>query len=212
MCNNTAFGSALDLRAATLQHAAGGGGFLSYINGIDGGYTIAFGAVIENAFGGSGADKITGNTSANILRGNAGNDRISAGAGNDAINGGAGIDQITGGAGRDVMTGGASRDVFVFSRVTDSFTLIDRITDFADGLDDISLAAIDAIAATAGINDTFTFIGNTVFDLVAGKLRFQQNVPGNFTTVEAEVTGDGVADFVLRLDGLHFLTALDFIR
>jgi serralysin len=44
---------------------------------------IAYGAVIENAYGGAGADTITGNPLDNILDGGAGADTLAGGAGND---------------------------------------------------------------------------------------------------------------------------------
>ena len=73
----------IDLRAATILDAVGGGGYVSYVTGIIGGYTIANGVVIENASGGSGDDTITGNSAANILTGNGGNDAINGGGGDD---------------------------------------------------------------------------------------------------------------------------------
>ena len=80
--NGTA-GAVIDLRAATLQNAVGGGGFVSYVTGIHGGFTIAAGAIIENAIGGSGADTITGNGAANRLEGRGGADTINGGDGLD---------------------------------------------------------------------------------------------------------------------------------
>lgn len=44
---------------------------------------IAFGAVIENAVGGSGGDTIVGNVANNVIRGNGGNDFVDGGAGID---------------------------------------------------------------------------------------------------------------------------------
>ena len=44
---------------------------------------IAFGAIIENATGGAGADRLTGNGAGNTLTGNGGNDTLLGGAGND---------------------------------------------------------------------------------------------------------------------------------
>ncbi len=78
----------IDLRAATLELEAGGGGYLSYIGRSDGtvangGYTIAFGVEVENAKGGSGNDNLTGNAFANFLTGGAGDDMIDGGAGID---------------------------------------------------------------------------------------------------------------------------------
>jgi serralysin len=57
----------IDLRAATLAVEPGGGGFVSYVQGVHGGFTIANGVVIENATGGSGNDTLTGNAAANVL-------------------------------------------------------------------------------------------------------------------------------------------------
>ena len=54
--------------------------------------TIAAGTTIENAFGGDGADTLTGNASANALSGGRGDDTLEGGAGADALNGGAGVD------------------------------------------------------------------------------------------------------------------------
>jgi Ca2+-binding RTX toxin-like protein len=54
--------------------------------------SIAYGAAIERAIGGSGADSLTGNALANELIGGAGNDSLTGGAGNDILNGGAGTD------------------------------------------------------------------------------------------------------------------------
>lgn len=62
--------------------------------GLSNNIAIAFGAVIENATGGSGNDKITGNEIANILTGNAGNDTFIASSGNDTINGGSNTDTV----------------------------------------------------------------------------------------------------------------------
>ncbi|WP_304441769.1 M10 family metallopeptidase [Caulobacter sp. FWC2] len=58
-------------------------GFFSSVGGLTGNVTIAIGAVIENAIGGSAVDTITGNAAAN---------RITGGAGNDVLDGGAGLD------------------------------------------------------------------------------------------------------------------------
>ena len=100
----------INLNAATLQNATGGGGYMSHAGEIQGGYSIANGVVIENASGGSGNDTITGNAAHNRLSGNAGNDTISGGAGNDVIEGGAGGDTLDGGAGFDTLLYAASNE------------------------------------------------------------------------------------------------------
>ncbi|MGQ0533245.1 MAG: beta strand repeat-containing protein, partial [Caulobacteraceae bacterium] len=73
----------IDLRAATLLNAVGGGGYVSFVFGVHGGFTIANGVVIENATGGSGADTLIGNDAANILNGGAGADTMTGNAGDD---------------------------------------------------------------------------------------------------------------------------------
>lgn len=80
-----ATGATLDLRAATLRDETGGGGYLSSVNGINGGFTIADGVVIENAVGTRHADVITGNAANNRLTGKGGLDRISGLEGDDTL-------------------------------------------------------------------------------------------------------------------------------
>ncbi len=98
----------IDLRAATLQQEEGGGGFVSYVEGIFGGLTIANGVVIENATGGTGNDLLGGNASGNRLDGRAGNDNLNGRAGNDTLLGGDGNDTLNGADGDDVIEGGAT--------------------------------------------------------------------------------------------------------
>jgi serralysin len=73
----------IDLRAATLEYELGGGGFVSYVSGIHGGFTIANGVVIENATGGAGNDTLIGNDADNVLTGGPGADLLDGGAGLD---------------------------------------------------------------------------------------------------------------------------------
>lgn len=58
-------------------------GTFSNVGGLTGNVAIAIGAVIENAVGGSGADRIIGNSADNRLTGGAGADTIDGGLGND---------------------------------------------------------------------------------------------------------------------------------
>lgn len=71
----------IDLRAATLEWAPGGGGYMSYVSGVHGGYTIAHGVVIERAILGAGNDRAMGNDADNYFFGGAGNDMIDGGGG-----------------------------------------------------------------------------------------------------------------------------------
>lgn len=69
--------------------------------------------LIENATGGVGNDRITGNQAANVLTGGVGNDVLTGGLGNDTLNGGVGSDTFNGGDGVDtaVFTGNAALTV-----------------------------------------------------------------------------------------------------
>lgn len=66
----------------------------SSLQGATGNVAIARGTVIENAYGGSGDDRLIGNDADNDLRGNDGNDTFIASGGNDTLRGGAGNDTV----------------------------------------------------------------------------------------------------------------------
>jgi serralysin len=176
-----ATGSAtIDLRPATLDPAGapGAGGYVSWVKGIQGGFTIAkpngvVSAVIENAFGGAYADTINGNEAANSLSGN---------GGNDTLNGYGGADRIIGGLGADVMTGGAGADTFVFTQAAESIPgskTHDVITDFSPGEDHTDLTRINV----------HKWIGSAQFDHGAGEVRYAAGL------LQADINGDGKADF-----------------
>lgn len=93
--------------------------------GIDGGYSIAHGAVIEQAVGGNGADLLIGNEHANILIGGNGDDTLLGGAGSDSLSGEAGRDWLDGGDGDDLLWGGSGNDIFVFSGLGGTDTIMD---------------------------------------------------------------------------------------
>lgn len=75
-------------------NATTGGGVLSSVDGIEGGFTIASGVRIENAIGGDGDDTLKGNNRANVLSGGNGGDTFIATKGNDTYNGGDGSDTV----------------------------------------------------------------------------------------------------------------------
>ena len=82
----------IDLTAATLDYSPTGGGVVSFVDDIHGGYTIAHGVVIENGTGGNGNDVIIGNSAVNVLKGNGGDDFLMGKLGADTLNGGSGTD------------------------------------------------------------------------------------------------------------------------
>ncbi|MGA0539643.1 M10 family metallopeptidase C-terminal domain-containing protein [Neotabrizicola sp. VNH66] len=175
---------------------------------------------IENVNGSNYADALTGDLYDNRLSGREGNDTLLGAGGHDTLIGGWGNDVLVGGAGQDVLSGdqplisGKGSDRFVFRAISDSIvTAMDTITDFHGGTgntvrDLIDLSEIDANPYRAG-NNAFAFIGTGAFTDTRGQLRYYH--ANGDTIVEADVTGDGVADFGIRLTGLHNLTASDFI-
>jgi serralysin len=82
----------IDLTAATLDYSPTGGGVVSFVDDIKGGYTIANGVVIEKGTGGGGEDVIIGNHVANTLSGNGGDDFLMGKGGADTLKGGSGYD------------------------------------------------------------------------------------------------------------------------
>ncbi|MFM6748671.1 MAG: Calx-beta domain-containing protein, partial [Dolichospermum sp.] len=79
--------------------------------------------VIENATGGTGNDRLTGNALNNTLNGRSGNDQLQGlggddtlwgRAGNDILNGGTGNDSLWGGLGHDILMGGVGNDQYLF--------------------------------------------------------------------------------------------------
>jgi Ca2+-binding RTX toxin-like protein len=181
----------IDLREATLEYEVSGGGFISSAAGIQGGFTIANGAEIENAIGGSG-----------------GSDALFGGRGNDTIQGGGGSDNITGGLGQDAMTGGAGADVFIFNAISDSWdNNRDVITDFETGTDLIDLSIIDANLALAG-DQAFTFTAGVAPTNTAGAVWTTE--AGGDTIIFVDRDGDGI-DMGIILEDVTGITASDFI-
>lgn len=187
----------ISLVAATLDYSPTGGGVVSHAAGIQGGYTIANGVVIENAKGGNGNDEVTGNGANNGLWGGNGrdsmnggngkdriygqggndtiygggaNDRLYGNKGKDTIDGGSGKDTIDGGEGNDILTGGGGLDVFTFSNNFGT----DTITDFnwANGNEDINLKAVSSITGYNDlVNNHMSQVGmNTVIDAGGGNV------------------------------------------
>jgi type VI protein secretion system component Hcp len=156
--------------------------------------------------GGAGADTLIGGAGNDSLSGGMGSDSLSGGTGNDVIDGGAGNDTINGGAGRDLLTGGPGADRFVYSFTSDSTVNPsgqDEIMDFnsAEG-DRLDLVAIGA-HTLGGLKlvAAFTHTAGQVIEVAQ---------PNGYL-VEADVNGDGVADFAVLVHAGAPLVAGDFI-
>lgn len=171
-------------------------------------YVDAYNMEILQANTGSGADNITGANLGDTITSNAGNDTVDGGSGNDIISTGADDDRIRGGRGQDQLTGGSGSDVFDWDLVIESGVAsgtVDTITDFVSGVDDLDLSGIDANNIASDGNQAFTFLGSSAFTGLSGQLRAVAGI------VEADVNGDGVADFRVLLSNNAIAVAADFV-
>ena len=106
----------IDLRNATLDQNEHAGGYISSVEGVFGGFTIAHDwngttlenpaglCIIEHATGGAADDRLIGNLASNRLRGRKGDDVLYGGVGGD-----------------DVLIGGRGRDQFLINTEPESF-------------------------------------------------------------------------------------------
>jgi hypothetical protein len=88
----------------------------------------------------------------------------------------------------------------------------DTIQDFQAGIDVIDLFAIDANTNTSMPGDqAFRWAGFNPATLEEKKNSVWTTRHENDTFVNADTTGDGVADMVIKLVGLHNLSQSDFV-
>lgn len=156
----------------------------------------------DRIFGDAGDDVLGGENGSDLLYGGADTDTLYGGGGNDTLYGEAGNDILEGGAGLDILNGGLGADTFRFSAGDTGATVAtaDRIQGYSSAQgDQIDLSALGVTS----------FIGTAAFGNVAGEVRTQV-INGN-TFVQGDVDGDGVADFMIRLDGIISLTADDLV-
>jgi predicted extracellular nuclease/Ca2+-binding RTX toxin-like protein len=151
-------------------------------------------ANVENVFGGSGDDIITGNGQANELRGNGGNDELNGGDGDDLLDGGEGDDTLIGGAGVDKLYGGAGNDK-IHAGAEDS------VIDGGEGEDTLYVFAHGAatLGATAGIEKLVVQEGS--WTLPNGAAIFSDIVIEDGATVTSGVTLEGNDHLALENGG-----------
>lgn len=160
----------------------------SDVGGLKANVSIALGATIENAIGGSGNDVIVGNNAANIIKG---------GAGNDVIYGGGGQDQLSGGSGKDI---------FVFAAVSDSpYKSPDKILDFETGIDKIDLSFFNH--GDKG-NDFIHFV--ETLSGQAGEALLSYNAQTHLSELALNIHGNAGPDFLVQIVG-QANAATDFI-
>jgi Ca2+-binding RTX toxin-like protein len=153
---------------------------------------------------------LTGSDVGNKLYGFEGNDTLDGRGGNDDLFGGAGNDILIGGTGQDKLAGGAGNDAFVFRDGDFGGTTkstADQVTDFAAG-DGIDLSGVDANTLLDS-DQAFSFIGTGAFTHTAGELHYEK-ISGD-TYLSGDTNGDGIADFMIKLDGVHTLSGTDLV-
>ncbi|WP_176556089.1 M10 family metallopeptidase [Rubellimicrobium rubrum] len=160
--------------------------------------------------GNDAANRIVGNKGSNVLAGLAGDDDLIGGPGRDRLLGGSGQDRLSGGLGRDILDGGndRDRDVFIFTSAAETLAgrEADVIRGFVPGVDDLDLQRIGAGGSAAHWN---------------GNLAFADDGPAAYSvwwaagsdgvTLRGDVSGDGRADFEIRILGIEALGAGDIL-
>jgi Ca2+-binding RTX toxin-like protein len=175
------------------------------VEGVGWGYDIVqtaldgwvLGLEIEGlALLGAGDISGTGNGLANNLQGNSGANTLRGGAGTDTLNGNDGDDIIVGGEGNDLLRGGLGADTFLVDHAFGANLETDQVYDFSTAEGDlIDLSGIDAIAG--GADDAFTLVAG--FSKAAGQMTL--TFSGGVTTLKLDVTGDGKADYQMKING-----------
>ena len=122
---------------------------------------IAYGAVIENAKGGSGNDTIYGNHVDNVLTGNAGNDVLEGRGGNDTLIGGAGVDILKGGVGNDLYVVDELGDTLI-ELAGEGIDTVRASVNYAlgDGLEILELVGAAAIGTGNALDNLIVANGN----------------------------------------------------
>jgi Ca2+-binding RTX toxin-like protein len=169
---------------ARYDAAAGGGVVVSLATGLGSAGEAQDDLLtgVEGVVGSTYGDVLTGDSGANTLFGQGGGDILFG------LNG------------ADTLVGGAGADRFVFINIGDSaVAAADQILDFslAEG-DRIDLSGIDANAALAG-DQAFTLVG--ALSSQAGQMALRYDAGVDATALLLDVDGDGVADFMLRING-----------
>ncbi|MDH5722638.1 MAG: cadherin-like domain-containing protein [Alphaproteobacteria bacterium] len=150
--------------------------------GLTNSLSIAFGATIENANGGSGNDTLIGNEFANILNGGSGNDSLYYDA----------LDTLDGGSDNDTL-------VTIYESIIDiSSSLLSSIEniDLSNALGDVVDVVLSDILSLSD-NDDLYIVGDGALDVV--------NVTGGSNIGTVDVSGityahytDGVADLYIE--------------
>ncbi len=145
--------------------------------------------------------------------GSAHGDELQGAAGDNWLVGGGGDDTLEGGGDADTLDGGAGADSFVYNAASASTTTnADQILDFSGAGGDGDRLDL------SGLGNDLVFIGTEDFTGTAGEARYVRrgantgsNTNDDYTEVLTDLDGDGAADFMVTLVGLHDLIAGDFL-
>ena len=202
----------IDLNDAPLT-GPNAGGYISSVEGVYGGFTIANGVVIENAVGGAGDDLLIGNEADNVMTGLGGDDTILGDGGDDILGGDDGNDTISGGSGEDSLLG-ADGDDFLDGWTGDDLLFGDEGDDTLLGFD-----GDDSLYGGQGSDQLLGEAGSDVLVGYDGGLEEYDVLVGDLNTSEPDqmdVT-DGGDRFILGDStlgayylGLGFATIVDF--
>lgn len=121
----------------------------------------------------------------------------------DQLTGSSDYNKLAGGLGNDILTGGQGSDYFVFDTAISGFMNVDRITDFAVGIDGILIddAAFAAIGGSGALSaDAFalgTVAGDAddriLYDAATGYLRYDADGSGVSAAVAFATLTSGLA-------------------
>ena len=204
----------IDLRAATLEGSSPGG-HVSWMDGIQGGYTIANGVIVENVIGGNGIDTVIGNQANNIITGLNGND------------------SLDGGAGQDTATYAGSRSDYLVLNASTGKTLVVDIVAGRDGKDSLQNVenirfGTEALTLAAALvepadSDNSAFQVYRFYNTETGSHFFTTSIAERNSVVETldvlsfegnafdsnvtEANGTAVFRFYNKDNGVHFYTA-----
>ncbi len=128
----------------------------------------------------------TGNAGANNLQGNGGANVLSGLAGVDTLNGNDGDDIIIGGVGNDLLRGGLGADTFRVAHAFAGVLETDQVYDFYAPEGD-----------TVDVNDSYVLV--SAFSKVAGQMTV--TFAAGITTLKIDATGDGKADYQMKING-----------
>jgi serralysin len=204
------------------------------IGGLSQNIGIYLNTIIENAFGGSGSDTITGNFAANMLTGGAGADQLFGGTDNDLLLGGLGGDWLDGGADTDTASyEGAAAGVYA-NLLTPNVNNGDAAGDSYVSIENLSgSATADVLAgdnlgnSLFGLGGNDSLVGNGGDDILTGGVgadllnggagmdtaSYEGAAAGVYANLltQSENNGDAAGDSYYSVENLSGSTAADIL-